>query len=529
MSGVGKGVASASIGAIMKARGLKVTAVKIDPYINVDAGTMNPVEHGEVFVTRDGDETDQDIGNYERFLDEDILKVNYMTTGRVYLSVIQRERSLGYGGKTVEVVPHVPEEVISRIKAAATYHDADVTIIEVGGTVGEYQNILFLEAARILQHEKPDDVLIGLVSYLPVPGNLGEMKTKPTQYAVRTMNSAGLQPDFIIGRSDFPIDEPRKKKMAIHCSVQPEQIISAPDVSSIYDVTAHYEREGLGKLIVKKLNLKKTKPNLRQWNALTNRIANNRDSLPIGIISKYAVTGSFNLSDAYLSVIEAIKHACWKIGRKPTLVWIDAEDLEKNPANAQKLLKGLKGIIVPGGFGSRGIEGKIRAIQYAREKKIPFLGLCYGMQMATVEFARHVLHLKDAHTTEINPKTSNPVIHLMNEQQEKMKNKSYGGSMRLGDFPCYLKAGSMARKLYGEEMVLERHRHRFEYNPEYRAKFEKAGLISSGMSPDNSLTEIIELKGHPFFMGSQFHPEYTSRPMRPHPLFLGFAKATTKK
>ena len=512
----------------MKARGLRVTAVKIDPYINVDAGTMNPVEHGEVFVTRDGDETDQDIGNYERFLDEDILKVNYMTTGRVYLSVIQRERALGYGGKTVEVVPHVPEEVIGRIKAAATYHDADVTIIEIGGTVGEYQNILFLEAARMLQHEQPNDVLIGLVSYLPVPGNLGEMKTKPTQYAVRTLNSAGLQPDFVIGRSDFAIDEPRKKKMAMLCSVQPDEIISAPDVASIYDVPAHLESEGLGKLIVNKLKIKAKKPNLREWNALSNRIKNNRDSMPIGIISKYTASGSFNLADAYLSVTEALKHACWKIGRKPTLVWIDAEELEKHPKEANRILKGLKGIIVPGGFGSRGIEGKIRAIQYAREKKIPFLGLCYGMQLATVEFARHVLGLKHAHTTEIDPKTSDPVIHLMNEQGEKMKNKDYGGSMRLGDYPCHVQAGTMARKLYGSEMVLERHRHRFEYNPEYRSRFEKAGFISSGISPDETLTEIIELKKHPFFMGSQFHPEYKSRPMKPHPLFLGFAKAAAK-
>jgi CTP synthase len=528
MSGVGKGVASASIGAIMKARGLKVTAVKIDPYINVDAGTMNPVEHGEVFVTRDGDETDQDIGNYERFLDEDILKVNYMTTGRVYLSVIQRERSLGYSGKTVEVVPHVPQEVIGRIQAAAAHHDADVTVIEIGGTVGEYQNILFLEAARMLQHDHPHDVLIGLVSYLPVPGNLGEMKTKPTQYAVRTLNSAGLQPDFVIGRSDFEIDGPRKQKMAALCSVQPEEIISAPDVSSIYDVPAHLESEGLGNLIVKKLKLKAKKPNLREWNALSKRIKSNKDSFPIGIISKYSTSGAFNLSDAYLSVIEAIKHACWKIGRKPTLVWIDAEELEKHPKEANKILKGLKGIIVPGGFGERGIEGKIRAIQYAREKKIPFLGLCYGMQLATVEFARHVLHLKGAHTTEIDPDSQAPVIHLMNEQQEKMKNKSYGGSMRLGDYPCHVKQGTMARKLYGSEMVLERHRHRFEYNPSYLKQFEAAGLISSGMSPDGTLTEIIELKRHPFFMGSQFHPEYKSRPMHPHPLFLGFAKAATK-
>lgn len=528
MSGVGKGVASASIGAIMKARGLRVTAVKIDPYINVDAGTMNPIEHGEVFVTRDGDETDQDIGNYERFLDEDILKVNYMTTGRVYLSVIQRERALGYGGKTVEVVPHVPEEVISRIKAAAEHHNADVTVIEIGGTVGEYQNILFLEAARILQHDQPQDVLIGLVSYLPVPGNLGEMKTKPTQYAVRTLNSAGLQPDFIIGRSSEAIDQVRKQKMALHCSVQADEIISAPDVSSIYDVPAHFEAEGLGKLIERKLKLKTKKPDLREWNALTRRIENNRNSLPIGIISKYTTSGSFNLSDAYLSVTEAIKHACWKIGRKPTLIWIDAEALEKNPNEAHKLLKGLKGIIVPGGFGSRGIEGKIRAIQYAREKKIPFLGLCYGMQLATVEFARHVLGLKTAHTTEIDPTTSDPVIHLMNEQGEKMKHKEYGGSMRLGDFPCHVRGGTNARKLYGTEMVMERHRHRFEYNPAYRERFEKAGLISSGTSPDETLTEIIEIPKHPFFMGSQFHPEYKSRPMKPHPLFLGFAKAITK-
>jgi CTP synthase len=528
MSGVGKGVASASIGAIMKARGLKVTAVKIDPYINVDAGTMNPVEHGEVFVTRDGDETDQDIGNYERFLDEDIFKVNYMTTGRVYLSVIQRERELGYGGKTVEVVPHVPEEVINRIRKAAEFHDADVTIIEIGGTVGEYQNILFLEAARMLQHAHPHDVMIGLVSYLPVPGNLGEMKTKPTQYAVRTLNSAGLQADFIIGRSDFAIDEPRKKKMAALCSVQPEEIISAPDVASIYDVPAHFEAEGLGKLIVKKLKLKAKAPNLREWNALSKRIKANPDSLPIGIISKYTASGAFNLSDAYLSVAEAIKHACWNIGRKPTLVWIDAEELEKRPQDAQKILKGLKGIIVPGGFGKRGIEGKIHAIRYAREKKIPFLGLCYGMQLATVEFARHVLGLKHAHTTEIDPFSQAPVIHLMNEQAEKMKNKDYGGTMRLGDYPCHIKAGTVARKLYASEMIMERHRHRFEYNPAYLEQFEKAGLISSGMSPDGTLTEIIELKKHPFFMGSQFHPEYKSRPMKPHPLFLGFARATVK-
>ncbi|MBI4138719.1 CTP synthase [Candidatus Uhrbacteria bacterium] len=523
MSGVGKGVACASIGAIMKARGLRVTAVKIDPYINVDAGTMNPVEHGEVFITRDGDETDQDIGNYERFLGEDMLKVNYMTTGRVYLSVIQRERALGYGGKTVEVVPDVPLEVINRVKAAAEHHDADVTMVEIGGTVGEYQNVLFLEAARMLQLEKPNDVLIGLVSYLPIPTALGEMKTKPTQYAVRTLNSAGLQPDFIIGRSSVPIDEPRKRKLAAHCNIRAEDMISAPDAASIYDVPLHLEREGLGKLLVGKLRLRAGRPNLRAWKALGQRIAKNRNGLHIGIVSKYTASGTFSLSDAYLSVAEAIKHACWSIGRKPRLDWIDAEELEAHPKRVPNRLKGLHGIIVPGGFGGRGIEGKIHAIRYAREKKLPFLGLCYGMQLATIEFARHVLGLKRAHTTEIDPDTPDPVIHLMNEQEEKMKDGQYGGTMRLGEYACRIKPKTVARSLYGREHIFERHRHRYEFNPFYRERFDEAGLISSGLSPDGSLTEIIELNGHPFFMGSQFHPECVSHPMRPHPLFLGFA------
>jgi CTP synthase len=531
MSGVGKGVASASLGAILKARGLKVTAVKIDPYINVDAGTMNPVEHGEVFVTRDGDETDQDIGNYERFLDEDILKVNYMTTGRVYLSVIQRERALGYGGKTVEVVPHVPQEVIGRIQAAAKHHDADVTIIEIGGTVGEYQNVLFLEAARMMKIATPSDVLVGLVSYFPVPGALGEMKTKPTQYAVRTLNSAGIQPDFIIGRSTHQIDEPRKKKLAIQCSVGPEDIFSAPDVRSVYEVPIGMEREGLGEQVVKKLKLRAKKPDLRYWKKLVASIEHSQKPVRIGIVGKYAASGDFNLSDAYISVLESIKHAAWSIDRKPEIVWIDAGDLEngKRKIEGIKQLKKLDGILVPGGFGSRGVEGKIFAAQYAREHKIPYLGLCYGMQLACVEFARHVLHHKGANTTEIDPLTTHPVIHLMNEQEEKMKNKSYGGSMRLGSYLCRLKVGSMARKLYGESAIEERHRHRYEFNSDYRKAFEEKGMMITGESPDGTLAEIIELKKHPFFMGTQAHPEFLSRPFKPHPLFLGFVKAASKK
>jgi CTP synthase len=528
MSGVGKGIASASLGALLKARGLRVTAVKIDPYINVDAGTMNPVEHGEVFVTSDGDETDQDIGNYERFLDEDITRVNYMTTGRVYLSVIERERALGYGGKTVEVVPHVPLEIIGRIKTAAKLNDADVTIIEIGGTVGEYQNVLYLEAARMMKSETPGDVLVGLVSYLPVPGALGEMKSKPTQYAVRTLNGTGIQPDFIIGRSTHPIDKPRKEKIAINCSMKAEDVFSAPDVSSIYQVPLNLEEEGLAERVVKKLKLRKKSADLKSWRGLWNRIQSSTKPIKIGIVGKYVSTGDFVLTDAYLSVLEAVKHAAWSIQRKPEIIWINSEELELNPKSVPDVLKDLDGILVPGGFGTRGIEGKLLAIRYAREKKIPYLGLCYGLQLATVEFARNVLGLKDANTTEINPKTSNPVIHLMNEQEERMKNKHYGGTMRLGSYDCVLRPGSKAREVYGRAEIVERHRHRYECNPEYREDLEKAGLIPSGLSPDGSLVEIIELKNHPFFMASQFHPEFLSRPFRPHPLFVGFMKAAAK-
>lgn len=529
MSGVGKGVASASLGALLKSRGLKVTAVKIDPYINVDAGTMNPVEHGEVFVTRDGDETDQDLGNYERFLDQDIMKVNYMTTGRVYQSVINRERALGYHGKTVEVVPDVPREVIDRIKQAANFHDADATIVEIGGTVGEYQNVLFLEAARMMRLETPDDVLIGLVSYLPIPSAIGEMKSKPTQFAVRTLNSAGLQPDFIIGRSSSPIDEPRKRKLAVNCNVQPEDIISAPDVASIYEVPLRFRDEKLCEKVVKKLKLRSHPAQMKPWRDLNARIRSSTKPLRIGFVGKYISTGDFVLTDAYISVLEAIKHAAWAIHRKPEIVWLNAEELERVGARrAVPLLNNLDGIIVPGGFGTRGIEGKMIAIRYAREKKVPYLGLCYGLQLATVEFARHVLGWKDANTTEINPKTAHPVIHLMNEQEERMENEDYGGTMRLGAYPCELKAGSLARKLYGQKSVLERHRHRYECNPAYRCELEDAGLMATGLSPDGKLVEIIELKGHPFFMAAQFHPEFLSRPFRPHPMFVGFVKQAAK-
>ncbi|MBE7525662.1 CTP synthase [candidate division WWE3 bacterium] len=528
MSGVGKGVATASIGALLKARGLRVTAVKIDPYLNVDPGTMNPVEHGEVFVTEDGLETDQDLGNYERFLDENLHRVNYMTTGIVYLSVIERERSMGYGGKTVEAVPHIPLEVIDRIKAAAEDANADVTMIEIGGTVGEYQNVLYLEACRMMKLESPKDVMVVLVSYLPVPSNLGEMKTKPTQYACRTLNAAGLQPDMLICRGAFPLDDVRKRKLSINCNVPKEAVISAPDVSSIYEVPLKFNAEHVTDRIVDVLDLPKVRVNLEPWVELNERIASSADPVHIGVIGKYFSTGDFTLSDAYLSVLEAIKHAAWSVRRKPEIEWLNSEEFEKNPKSVAGKLKHLDGILIPGGFGSRGVEGKIMAIQYSREHGKPYLGLCYGLQLAVIEVARHVLKLGDAASTEFEEHTPHPIIHLMNEQEERMKHQDYGGSMRLGNYPCRLRKGSRGWELYGKRDVIEeRHRHRYEVNPDYRKPLEDAGLIISGTSPDGKLAEIIELKDHPFFMASQFHPEFTSRPFRPNPLFLGFLKSAT--
>ncbi len=528
MSGVGKGIATASIGALLKARGLRVTAVKIDPYLNVDPGTLNPTEHGEVFVTKDGLETDQDIGNYERFLDEDLTRLNCMTSGSVFQAIITRERALGYHGKTVEWVPDVPNEVISRIKAASAGADAEVTLVEIGGTVGEYQNLLYLEACRMMKLEAPQDVLIILVSYLLVPGSVGEMKTKPTQYAVRSLNAAGLQPDMLICRAQYPIDEPRKQKLSVSCSVKPEDVIASEDVASIYEVPLKFREQHVTDRILAKLRLGKPRPELHDWKTLVRRIHASTDPLRIGVVGKYFSTGNFVLTDSYLSVLEAIKHACWKVGRKPEIAWLNSEDFERHPASLAKTLTSMDGVLIPGGFGTRGVQGKIAAIKYVREHSIPYLGLCYGMQLATVEVARHLLGWKDANTTEIDPQTSHPVIHLMNEQEERIKNKDYGGTMRLGEYPCELKKGSLARKLYGTEKIHERHRHRYEANPAYRCDLEAAGLHVTGLSPNGDLAEIVEFKHHPFFVATQFHPEFLSRPFRPHPLFLGFVKAAVK-
>ncbi len=527
LSGVGKGITSASIGAIMKAKGFRVTALKADPYVNVDAGTMNPTEHGEVFVTDDGDETDQDMGNYERFLDEDLLSTNYMTTGRVYLSVIQDERAMKYRGKCVQVVPHIPEEIIRRIKNASESHDADITTIEIGGTVGEYENILFLEAIRMMKMKDPGSVAIVLVSYLPVPSHLGEMKTKPTQHASRLLNETGLQADIIVARGPYELDTPRKEKLAVFCNLPKENCVSAQDVKYIYQIPLTLEAQGIGNKLLKVLRVKSRKTDLTPWKNLMKKIENGKKTVKIAVVGKYFGTGNYTLSDSYISVIEALKHGAWANDVQVELEWVDSEDFEKSPTKLKDLKK-FNGIVVPGGFGTRGIEGIIKTIQFARENKIPYLGLCYGMQLATVEFVRNVLHKKDAHTVEVNPETTNPVIHINPVQAKNVRENRYGGSMRLGAYDCSLRKGTKVHKAYGKDEISERHRHRYEFNNDYREAIEKAGLQIVGLNPESDLVEIVELKDHPFFVGVQFHPELKSRPMRPHPLFKEFIKATIK-
>ncbi|HUD04314.1 MAG TPA: CTP synthase [Candidatus Paceibacterota bacterium] len=532
MSGVGKGIATASIGTILESKGFKINLVKIDPYLNVDAGTMNPTEHGEVFVLDSGLETDQDMGNYERFLNKSLTNDDYITSGMVYKYVIDKERNLGYGGKCVEAIPHITDEILRRIERAAVMNHSDISVIEIGGTIGDYQNALFIEAARILKIRHPEDVLSILVSFLPVPGTLGEMKTKPTQNAIRQLNSYGLHADMIIARSALPLDKKRKEKIANATSVPVDNIISAPDIKSIYDVAINFEHDGIGDrlLILLRLSKKATMAGLTPWKHFVSKSKHTKQKVNIGIVGKYFDTGNFILSDAYLSVIEAIKFSAYHLGVNPDISWINAKNLETSLASVKALSK-YDGIIVPGGFGETGIEGKIKAIQYCREHKIPYFGLCYGMQLAVIEFARHVMGLKDANTTEINPKTKNPVVHIMPEQEKKLLAQDYGGTMRLGAYPAKLKKGSIAEASYGTEKISERHRHRFEVNNAYVSEIEKAGMVFSGKSPDGHLCEIAELprSAHPFFLGVQFHPEFKARPLAPHPLFTAFIKASLKK
>lgn len=529
ISGVGKGVAASSIARILQDRGQTVTAIKIDPYINIDAGTMNPTEHGEVFVLDDGDECDQDMGNYERFLGINLTRINYMTTGRVYQTVIEQERNMKFGGKCVEVVPHIPLEVIRRIEEARDLVKADVVVIEIGGTVGEYQNMLFLEAARMMKIKNPKDVFFVMVSYLPVPSKIGEMKTKPTQYAVRTLNGSGIQPDVIVARSVVALDDKRKEKLAMFCNVPMDRIISAPDVDSIYDIPINFEKEGLGSMICDVVDMKcdsGDNAGSKKWKAYTNKVHNAKNEVKIAVIGKYFDTGDFVLADSYLSVIEAIKYSSYVNGAKPILTWINSVEFEKDK-NAVKRLSKFDGVIVPGGFGSRGVEGILTAIEYVRKNKIPYFGLCYGMQLLVIEYARNVLGLKDANTKEVNPKSSNIIIDIMESQKELVATNKLGGSMRLGAYLAKLKKGSVAAKAYGKDIISERHRHRYEVNNAYVEKLTNAGLVFSGTSPNGELMEIAELPAskHPFFLGTQFHPEFLARPLDPHPLFTAFIKA----
>jgi len=529
ISGLGKGIVTSSIGRILKAKGFKVTAIKIDPYLNYDAGTLRPTEHGEVWVTEDGGEIDEDLGHYERFLDITLTKDHNITSGKIYYTVITKERKGEYLGQTVQPIPHVTNEIKDWIKRVANKSDVDFVLVEIGGVVGDYENVLFLEAARQLKIENPDKVIFIHVAYLPVPKTLGEMKTKPVQHSVQRLREIGIQPDFIIARSEYELDEPRRKKIALYCNVKEEDIISDPDLEIIYELPLIFEKEKFGEKILGKFGIKNENSNLEEWRRFVDSLKNYRDRVKIAIVGKYFSIGKYVLPDAYVSVIEAIRHASASYRVRADIDYINAEMIEKNP----KLLEDLKNydaIIVPGGFGSKGVEGKIKAIEMARVNKIPYLGLCYGFQLAIVEFARNVCGLKNAHTTEVDPDTQYPVIDLLPEQKKLLKEHKIGATMRLGGHKVFLKKNTIAFELYGKDIIIERFRHRYEVNPEYVSMLEKHGFIFSGESEDG-IKQLGELSRdlHPYFLGSQFHPEFTSKPLKPNPLFKGLIKAALDK
>jgi len=514
-SGLGKGITTASLGRLFKCRGLRVALQKLDPYVNVDPGTMNPFEHGEVFVLDDGAETDLDLGHYERFTDENLHRGSNLTTGAVYSAVIQKERRGDYLGKTVQVIPHITDEIKERIRSYATAENADLLIVEVGGTVGDIESLPFLEAIRQLRNEVGRDRCAFVhVSLMPLIGPTGELKTKPTQHSVKELRSLGLQPDVIVCRSDRPIGRHLKEKISLLCDVPMSGVISAPDADSIYRVPPLLHKEGLDGELAAHLRIE-AEPDFTEWDALVERIDAATEPISVAIVGKYV-----NLRDAYLSVIEALRHGGFQHGTRVEITWVSSDELaETDPAVA---LAGIDGIVVPGGFGWRGIEGKLEAIRYARENGVPYLGLCLGLQCAVVEYARNVCGLEGANSSEFDPGTTHPVIDLLPEQKNVT---DLGGSMRLGAQPCHVVPGTRAAVAYREHVVYERHRHRYEVNPAYHEILTRAGLVFSGLSPDGRLVEIIELPGHPFFMAGQFHPELRSRPTRPHPLFREFVGA----
>jgi len=520
-SSVGKGISVASLGRLLKNRGVSVSLMKLDPYINVDPGTMSPYQHGEVFVTDDGAETDLDLGHYERFTDEPAYQANNVTTGQVYASVIGKERRGEYLGGTIQVIPHITNEIKDRINAVARRSDADVVIVEVGGTVGDIEGEPFLEAIRQMRKDVGRrDVLYLHVTLLPYLGSTKELKTKPTQHSVKELLRVGIQPDVIMCRSDYPMTDDLREKIALFCNIETVAVIPMLTADTIYEVPLILEEAGLGEFIVNELRLKRQEPQMQEWTALVEKIKHPRPEVTIGLVGKYV-----ELHDAYMSVAESLNHAGWFHDVDVRIKWINSEALEQMGEGYTEVLEDVAGIVVPGGFGHRGIEGKIKAASFARRKNIPYLGLCLGMQVAVIEFARNVLGLANANSTEFDPQTPNPVIDLMLTQRQVADK---GGTMRLGNWVCCLTTGTKTYKAYGEPIVFERHRHRYEFNNEYRKRMETLGLIVSGRSADNNLVEVIELANHPWFVASQFHPEFKSRPTHPHPLFRDFVGASVE-
>ena len=541
ISGIGKGITAASVSLLLKSAGYKVSPIKFENYLNLDAGTINPIEHGDTFLCEDGTEADMDIGTYEKFLNEDMGVDNFVTMGKIYSTVIDKERRFEYNGEDDEAIPHITDEIIRRIKSLGEKKKADIVVIELGGTAGEYQNVFYYEASRIMTLKNPGDVIHVHVSYVPTPAHLGEPKTKPTQLSVRTLNSLGIQPDFIICRSEKFLDQRRRDRLALFCNVAPEYVISSPDLPSVYEVPLVLNEQHLAKKILEKLNLEVKEPKIAEWAKFVKKVKEvkeKKDFIRIAIIGKYFGTGDYQLRDSYAALFDAIDHASYELGIPVKTHWIDAQKAESN-TNLEQLIGNPDGIIVPIGWGLRGAEGMIKTAGYARNKKIPYLGLCYGMQLAVISFARDILKIKDANTEENDEKGKNLVIHLMPKQKEIMARRAYGGTMRLGAWEAIVKKGTKTYELYEKYndfidkpkgLTSERHRHRFEFNNDYLEKFEKAGFVISARSVEEGLVEIIELpeSQHPYYMGTQGHPEYKSRPLRPHPLFLGFIDAVNR-
>lgn len=519
VSGLGKGITASSIALLLKSRGYKVFMQKFDPYINVDPGTMSPYQHGEVFVTSDGSETDLDLGHYERYIDEELNYTSNMTMGKVFASVIEKERRGDFLGGTVQIVPHVTNEIKAKIYEAAHTSQADIIITEIGGTIGDIESQAFLESLRQMRLEEGfENTIYVHTTLIPEIYGSGELKTKPTQHSVIEMRGLGLQPDIIVCRTPILLDEDLKKKISMFCSIPNTNVISSPNVTNVYSIPLIYHEQKIDEIILNHFQLPISKINLKDWEKLVKITNNLKDEIEIALVGKYV-----ELHDAYISVVESLKHAGYQEGTKIKINWIDSEELEKNTTNLKEIFKNSRGIIIPGGFGSRGTEGMIIAAKYARENKIPYLGLCLGMQIATIEFARNVCHLEDANSTEFDPLCKNPIIDLMANQKQII---NMGGTLRLGNYECKLKKDTLAYQDYQNELIHERHRHRYEFNNKYRSIFEENGLIFSGINPQADLVEIIELPSHPHYIACQFHPEFKSRPNRPHPLFKSFIKAS---